>query len=370
MRVIKKLALYRQQIEAVRQHHGLSAMRQLLDIWQLGRSPARLGPGDYYIYRLFDPQLSLAQKVEFAGWRMESVLDALNDPRWACLGLDKILTAELLAAQGLRCASTIAVYRPGRVRRVGQAAVLSDEASLRAWLRDARNYPFFSKPSASGFGRGACFALGYEASSDSLVLRDGERLAVDAFDLHRADQERLGYLFQRPLRTDPRLQPALGDLVTSLRVMVLYDEDEGPLIHRAFWKLPTGSNMMDNYNNGATGNLAAGLDMASGRITRVINGIGLELREVRQHPDSGADLHTIAVPDWQELKRYVSQLAVVFPLLRFQQWDIALSDQGPMALELNLFATGGSELSQLLYRRGLVDETMRRFLRRHGLTSP
>ena len=370
MGVVDKLSAYRQQIAQVRQEHGVSTMRQLLGIWQLGRSAARLGPGDYYTYRLFDRQLSLEQKLEFAGWRMESVLDALNDSRWACLGLDKVLTAELLAAQGLRCASTKAVYRPGRIRQVGKATVLSDEAALRAWLRDARNYPFFSKPSASGFGRGACFALAYDAGSDSLVLRDGERLAVDAFDLHRADQERLGYLFQRPLKTDPRLQPALGELVTSLRVMVLYDEEEGPLIHRAFWKLPTGSNMMDNYNNGATGNLAAGLDMASGRITRVINGIGLELRDVRQHPDSGVDLHGVAVPDWPQLQQYVSQLALVFPLLRFQQWDIALTDEGPVALELNLFATGGSELSQLLYRRGLVDETMRRFLRRHGITGP
>lgn len=346
---------------------GRTRLAQVMDLLNLALSPARLGPGDYYSYRLFESGLSAKQKQEFVGWRRESVLDALNKPDWHCLGLDKVLMAALMAEQGLACPVTRAIYLKGRIRRIGQAQALRSDAELQGWLRDPTHYPFFGKPSASGFGRGAVFAQSYDAANDVVRLRSGAGIAVVEFSEHRHDREQLGYLFQTPLTTDPRLQPALGELPTSLRMMVLYDEVEGPLVHRVFWKLPVGHNMNDNFNDGVTGNLAAGLDVESGRIIRVVNGSGLRLREVRQHPDTGVDLLTLAVPDWTHVQTFVKQLALLFPQLRFQQWDIALTSQGPVALELNLFGTGGCELSQVLERRGLVDATMQRFLRRHGL---
>lgn len=367
MGVAQRLKTYLALAQRASDEHGVAVLTQLRELRQLRRSLGRIGPADYYNYRLFDPQLSLADKGRFAGWRMEAVLDALNDRHWACLGLDKVLTTALLDAQGLRCTETLAIYSPMRPRLLQQATALTHEAQLQDWLRDGRNYPFFSKPAASGFGRGACFALRYDAASDSIEQRNGERLPVSGFELHRSDHEQLGYLFQRPVEPDATLRPALGDIVTSLRIMLLCDEQEGPLIHRVFWKLPTGRNMQDNYNDGRGGNLAAAVDLHSGRIQRVINGSGLDLRELREHPDSGADLHTLSIPGWAEVQAFVARAALLFPKLRYQQWDIALSAQGPLALELNLFGTGGSELSQLLYRRGLLDETLCRFLLRRGL---
>ena len=367
MSVLTKLADYLQQARQAQQQTGVSPLRQWRELLRLRSSPGRIGPGDYYTYRLFEPDLSLAQKAEFAGWQTEAVLNSLNDRSWHSLGLDKVLTTELMAAQGLRCTQTHAVYLPGRERLLQQAQALRTKVELQQWLREPAHYPFFGKPAASGFGRGACFATGYEASSDCLLLRDGERLAVEAFAHDGFDHEKLGYLFQQPVEPDPRLRAALGDIVTSLRVMVLCDDTQAPQIHRVFWKLPTGANMNDNFNDGRSGNLAAAIDAGSGRITRVINGSGLQLRDVRQHPDSGVDLHGVSVPDWPAVQAFVLRAALIFPKLRFQQWDIALSEQGPLALELNLFCTGGGDLSQLLYRRGLLDTTMLGFLRRQGL---
>ncbi len=360
-----KLNAFLQQSREVHAQGGPTPWRQLRDIARVTLSEARLGPGDYYTYRLFDPELTPGAVAEFVGWRMEPRLDRLNDRAWACLGLDKVLTTELLAAQGLRCTETRAVYLPGRTRLLQSARPLGDLAELQAWLREPAHYPFFGKPSASGFGRGACFAERYDPAADAVCLRSGERLAVADFAAPRFDLERLGYLLQTPVAPDPRLVPQIGSLATSLRVMVLLDEVEGPLIHRAFWKLPTGTNMNDNFNDGRTGNLAAGLDLGDGRVTRVVTGSGLRRREVQRHPDTGADLLALQVPDWPAVRAFVERAALVFPKLRFQQWDIALADGGPLALELNLFATGGGELSQIIERRGLLDATMRRFLARH-----
>lgn len=239
-------------------------------------------------------------------------------------------------------------------------------AELHAWLSNSGNYPFFSKPSASGFGRGAALIDAYDATADCLISREGESIPVEHFLAAFKDVEQLGYLFQSPVRTDPRLIPLIGKTASSLRMIVLHDEENAPRLHRCFWKLPTGRNSHDNYNGGRTGNLAAAIDHESGKIVRVINGTGLDLIDVERHPDTGVVLNTVAVPNWRQVVEFTLNAALALPKLRFQQWDIALSDRGPLALEVNLFGTGGCDLTQLLYRKGLLDETMRAFLDRHA----
>lgn len=367
MSLPNRLAEYLLQARRVSTEHGVSPIRQFVDILRLSRAPGRIGPGDYYSYRLFDPKLSHAAKEEFVGWRMEPQLDALNDPAWHCLELDKVLMYSLFQNAGIRIPETRAIYLPGRSRPLSGALALTSPDELRTWLRNPGNYPFFSKPSASGFGRGAFLVDTYDPAGDCVVLREGKRIKVDEFEHAFHDMERLGYLFQTPIQTDPRLAASLGKTTSSLRMIVLCDEDREPILHRCFWKLPTGTNSHDNYNGGKTGNLAAAIDHDTGRITRAINGTGLDLVEVERHPDTGAMLTSQAVPDWQQVIAFTLKAALALPKLRFQQWDIALSDLGPLALEVNLFGTGGCDLTQLLYRQGHLDPTMRAFLSRHAL---
>ena len=367
MSFLKKISAYIPFARRVSVEYGISPIRQASEILHLFRSPGQVGPGDYYAYRLFDPALSMAEKERFVGWKAESRLDALNECSWSCLGLDKVLMYALFQSNGIRLPETRATYLAGRGRPLAGASVLKTAEELRSWLRTPANYPFFSKPSASGFARGAYFAARYDASEDSVVFKDGGSAKVDDFEGLFSDGERLGYLFQTPIRSDSRLVESLGPIVSSLRMMVLIDEVEGPLLHRCFWKLPTGANTHDNYDGGRTGNLAAAIDHQSGAITRVISGFGLDVSEVTHHPDSGVALKTLSVPDWEKVLDFTFQAATMLPKLRFQQWDISLSDQGPMALEVNLFGTGGGTASQLLYRRGLLDDTMKAFLARHRL---
>lgn len=368
MSLLNRVVEYISQARQASASHGVSVLRQFREIARLSRAPGKIGPGDYYSYRLFDPMLNDVAKEEFVGWQVEPRLDALNDPAWHCLGLDKVLMYALFDNAGIRIPETRAIYLPGRTRPLSGAEALHDPATLHSWLRNPDHYPFFSKPSASGFGRGAFLVDAYDPADDCLVTREGERIKVTDFEQSFHDVERLGYLFQTPIRTDPRLFGSLGPTVSSLRMIVLCDEDQAPILHRCFWKLPTGSNSHDNYNGGKTGNLAAALDHATGQITRIINGTGLGLIEVERHPDSGAILKSLAVPDWPAVIDFTLKAALSLPKLRFQQWDIALSDNGPLALEVNLFGTGGCDLTQLLYRKGLIDQTMRSFLARHSIS--
>lgn len=365
MAIVSRLREYARAATVVARDPGVPRWSQALEVARLALGDGRIGPGDYYTYALYDPHLSPQDKREFVGWRAESRLDALNDSRWRALGLDKVLMYSVLDSDAIPVPRTRAIYLDGRERPLADATPLTSAGALRAWLRDPANYPFFSKPSASGFGRSAFLAAAVDVERDCVELADGAHSDVDSLARAFDDREHLGYLFQQPLQADPRLVPLIGGIVSSLRFMLLVDEADGPLVHRAFWKLPTGRNMHDNYNGGATGNLAAALDLETGRITRAINGFGLALVEVGTHPDTHQPLVGVGVPDWPQVVAFAQRAALVFPKLGFQQWDIALTDRGPVALEVNLYGTGGCDLTQLLYHRGLCDARMRDFLRRH-----
>jgi len=367
MNVLDKFSGYISFLKRVSAEHGIPPLRQISEIIHLSRGAGRIGPSDYYAYRLFDDSISLKEKETFVGWRAEARLDSLNEPSWHCLGLDKVLMYGLFRSNGIRHPETRAIYLPGRGRPLTGASSLKTSEELCSWLRAGANYPFFSKPSASGFGRCAFFADRYDPGQDRLVFKGGGSAKVEDFENLFGDVERLGYLFQTPIRPDSRLVGNLGPIVSSLRMMVLIDEVEGPLLHRCFWKLPTGANTHDNYDGGRTGNLAAAIDHQTGKISRVITGFGLDVVEVTHHPDSGVLLNTVSVPDWDNVLDFTFRAALTLPKLRFQQWDISLSDAGPMALEVNLFGTAGGTASQLLYGRGLLDDTMKSFLSRHGL---
>ena len=70
------------------------------------------------------------------------------------------------------------------------------------------------------------------------------------------------------------------------------------------------------------------------------------------------------IPDWPRLCDLAREAASVFPGIRTQSWDIALTDQGPLGLEVNF--GGDLNLAQLAEGQGVLDEEYRAHLRQCG----
>jgi hypothetical protein len=88
------------------------------------------------------------------------------------------------------------------------------------------------------------------------------------------------------------------------------------------------------------------------------------MREVAEHPDTGATLVGLSVPDWQKAMDLCRYAAAMFPGIRTQSWDVALTDAGPVVLELNF--GGDLNLQQLARRRGALTPTYVEHLKRCG----
>ena len=339
--------------------HGKSAAAQVREIWQLRFGPGRLRPDEYYSYGLYDDRrFGFADKQRFLGRAtQERILRRCNAPEWWLLAHDKLVFYALLEGHGLPVPRTRALYH--RTRRCSAAPRLSEPAALATWLRANLDQPCFAKPVAGIRSIGVAALQAYEPAGDRLRFMGGRTLAVDEFVAQLEPYRKDGYLFQEMLAPHPALALLIGRRIGTVRLIILL-EDGAPSILHALWKIPVGDHPADNFWR--PGNLLAALDAESGRIMRVIQGVGPDQRELQRHPDGGGELKDATFPEWPALRALGFEAATVFPGLRMQAWDIALTERGPLLVEVNI--GGDFNLPQLAHGRGLLDERFRAFLER------
>ncbi|GKX34259.1 MAG: hypothetical protein MnENMB40S_18770 [Rhizobiaceae bacterium MnEN-MB40S] len=92
----------------------------------------------------------------------------------------------------------------------------------------------------------------------------------------------------------------------------------------------------DNFKGGR-GGWACGVDLETGELGRLVHyddAIGARV-ESDQHPETGVRVTGETIPDWSSVKETVSRLASLLPHPGIVGWDIALTPNGPMVVELN-----------------------------------
>ncbi len=269
----------------------------------------------------------------------------LNDQHWHALANDKLAFDFMLRGLGLPVPALYAVYHAVG-RHCGSVPCLSDPERLAEFLRNEMTYPFFCKPVWGSFGRHATLVSTLDSNSDRLVLDDGTLQSIDDFVRFVTSGPYGNHLmFQELLRPHSATEASCGRALTTMRIIVVLFK-EGPEIVSARWRIPTGSNVTDNFAHGSTGNLLGFLDLASGVVTRILAGQGKHIVETRVHPLTGKRLVDTALPDWALVQDLCLNAATAFPGLRLQHWDVALTDSGPVLLEVN--ALGDMSLGELL----------------------
>jgi hypothetical protein len=337
---------------------GRKATGIAAEVLALRRGPGKLTPQEYFYYRLWDAPQEGANKQRFVGKIAQHPMHVAAGAReWFAASADKILFQSIMDGAGLRTPELLAATQAGRY--LPDAPIITDAAALADRLRDPSIYPLFAKQVAGKYSLSVLSADGFDPDTDEVLLLDGQRRKVA--DVATSLAEGSGFLIQRRLSPAPDLAARFGPRLWSARLLVLVTPN-GPVIHRAVAKIATGTNPADNYWR--PGNRLGAIDLASGRITRVMHGAGADLVVDAPHPDTGAPIVGTTIPGWQALTDVVRTASQVFAGIRTQSWDIALTADGPVFLELNY--GGDLNLHQLAHGAGVLDETYREHLQRCG----
>ena len=76
---------------------------------------------------------------------------------------------------------------------------------------------------------------------------------------------------------------------------------------------------------------------------------GAERDEIEVHPDSGAQIKGVFINNWEAIKEEVIKFQQAFPFCKAAGWDIAVTDEGPVVIEVNDF---WDRTGQAFIRRG------------------
>ncbi len=219
---------------------------------------------------------------------------------------------------------------PGRFMPLGPFATWEEAASA----------PLIAKPLRGSGGRGVV------------------RLERGA-PLPRAD----GLLIERRVEPHSYARAIFAGAVNTVRIMTARDPNDGDsFIFGTAHRFGTGrSAPTDNRKQGG---LVSAIDPASGGLSASI-GLGAGNRRTvhRAHPETGAPIAGIVIPQGDRLKDAALTLASAFPELVLVGWDLAVTPTAPVVIEGNA-ALPNPNLMQA-HAPLLTQARVRRFLEHH-----
>ncbi|GAA4406177.1 hypothetical protein GCM10023089_14400 [Quisquiliibacterium transsilvanicum] len=347
---------------------GYPIAKQFIEMASGYLSGRKLTPSEYIDYRLFEPNMRVP-KIQngFVGYGRVMALNlALNDLRWGALSFDKLSFYSICDAVQIPFPRVHAVYS-GVGRTSMGAVLLRDESDVVSFFAQATCLPLFCKPIQGTHGNGAALIKGYDHENKLLLLEGKPPVPVSEFVEQLRRYGRTGFVFQELVRQHPDLERLAPGGVSGLRLVVLVG-DGGPQVIHAIWKVKRTDQLTDHFSGGATGNLLADVDPDTGRVRRVLSGLGLKQMLVHEHPDSGACLDGIVLPGWTVLLETMSRAALAFPGVPLQSWDVAVTKEGPLILEMNY--DGDMNLIQAATGRGVLSGPIGRALLNHRIWGP
>lgn len=192
----------------------------------------------------------------------------------------------------------------------------------------------------------------------------GSLADLHAFAMNRL-RHRRGWIVQPVLRNHSALRPIMSPSALGTVRAVTYLRGSDVEFLYAVLRIPVGDNRADNFAHGSSGNLAAPIDLSTGRVgtpRASRTKVWPDMINVPEHPDTHAQIEGAVLPHWPEIAHLVRKAQLTLPNLPTLGWDIAITDAGPIIVEAN--STYDVDIVQVAYGRGLKTEFLETRLKR------
>ena len=313
---------------------------------------------DYYLYELWRPELCLREKRAFLGdhdnWRWRI---AVNPERYHFLTEDKVVFKRLMKGIGVPVPELYGVVGPQGRAESGEP--LQTEAEIRAWFEEGGLQDVFIKPVLGSRGVGV-LSLGRRLGRSTWErLPTGTLGIVDLLQHFRSYPHLSTYLVEERLIPHPALERFSSRVLHTARVVTLLDGEVEFLM--AELRIGLGLHAGDNVS---LGNMAAAINIETGRLGPAFLAKGGNYAEFEVHPDNGELIVGTEVPDWEVALGIVRNAARNASFNGLLGWDVAFTAKGPLVIEANDM---WDPQTQHTNRKGLLAGPLFDYLRKRGL---
>lgn len=304
-------------------------LRTMLDYFSLHRSKG-ITRSEYLDFE-FERQTDVFRKSFLGLYEQQYYLDVLNPVRYFTLARNKYLTHRVLEHTGVRKAILYCYYQPTSIICQSDEIASSFQDVFRI-LTLKKVSSCVIKTTESSHGDNVFVIKALEYLPDDIVLRRFDGTAIMLSEILSNDS----LIFESIIQQTEQFKQFNASSVNTVRFMTTLYPDNQAKIFAVFLKVGRKGNCVDNAGSG--GNVDAAVDIESGRIYNVVQFDGYRKRKkIDHHPDSGAQLENCFIDKWEQIKADVIRFQQAFPYCKAAGWDIAITDDGPVVVEINDF---------------------------------
>ncbi|MEO5798180.1 MAG: sugar-transfer associated ATP-grasp domain-containing protein [Gemmatimonadales bacterium] len=347
-----------QRTRAIAAGAGAPAWQQWFDFWRFRRVTG-MSPGEFHRYNLWDRRRPIEARLAYLSHAEHRIIEKALNPAAAVRSLnDKMLTTERLVAAGIPMPRVLGVIE-GMSPTTGAPSSASIATALTAIVASAGDGGIVIKPNRGQGGRG--IEVFPRTGPAGLVRPDGSVISIAALANLLANRPVAHWKVEVWLAPHPVTAQFAPASLSTVRILTFRSRDGRVTTGPAALKLPIDGRGVDNFG---AGNLAAALDLTTGRL-----GPGVfadDPGEVAVHPRSGARIEGTIVPQVAAVAQLAVAAAEVLSELTILGWDIGLTSNGPCLIE------GNAWWSELILQKphgcGVVAGRFAELLEEHGLT--
>jgi hypothetical protein len=291
-----------------------------------------------FLWGLADPRASSA---DLAGCmskrRLHRRQDRMNPTRFRSLTQDKAVFYAFCTGSGIPVPDLYAVIG-ATFSWCPDGSTFSSRAACEEFLSVGLPEAFVVKPASGTYGRGF---MAIRRADGAFVDHTGSSMTAAAlYDALARDARYRKFVVQQRLESHPALV-RLSDTraLQTVRMVTYAGRGDQPSLLFATLKVIGGQSISDNFSFGRGGNLLVDVDLETGALRTAVSAIpgGVGLAPVPAHPKTGVPFDGFRLPWWAEARDLLSTVAAKFSPLRTVGWDVALTPDGPIVVEGNIF---------------------------------
>ncbi len=325
------LYLVKQLLNIIR-HYPVSVKKKmiiLLDYISLFRQKG-LTAEEYYQFEFEKRDEDF--KKSFLGLNEQRYyLDYLNPIKYYSLARNKYFAHKMLESTGVRKSELYCYYQP-EANYLTSTENTSDLQSVLQVLKkkDVQSCVIKTTESSHGDNVWVFKAIEYHDNDAVMTRFDGKTLLLSSI---------LGsdpLIFESVVKQTKQFSAFNETSINTIRFMTTLYPDGSARIIATFIKFGRAGKCVDNAGSG--GNVDGAIDIETGQIHNVIQFEGWhKTKDINCHPDNGTLLNGVYIENWQSIKEDVIKFQQAFPYCKAAGWDIAITDEGPVVIEVNDF---------------------------------
>jgi len=284
-------------------------------------------PYHYYMYDLYQEYKQLTK---------EDLINYIPDFFWYYLYLphhtsyefwlltdNKIITEQFFRSLKILQPDNLCSILNGRIYSPELMLMNYDQVELELERKNAKK--IFVKPAESGQGKGIYI---FHKSEDGKYISPENLFFTETFLAMIGKHN--DHIIQEGITQHPEISAIYPESVNTIRIITENKNGDVQVVC-AMMRIGRGKHEIDNAS---AGGIFLKIEIDNGKVGDFA--MSYDGEKFSHHPDTHFIFHNFKIPDWDEILRFANESAGKLPFFTHLAWDISLTEQGPIAIEINL----------------------------------